>query len=271
MRNRKRFRILAVIIAIVIVLAMILAMILPAFAYDDETPAYKDPATGNEIYMIDEEDLLSDAEEEKLIEQMKGVLPYGGAAFVSVSAYSNSTGDEAEFYLRQLFGNNSGTVFMIDMWNRNIWIQSGAEMYRVITKGYANSITDNVYKMASREEYYECASEAFRQMQTLLDGGRISQPMKHITNALIAIIAALLINFFLVKFTTKIPKPAPEVILAATAVGFAASRGNRVLTKERRIVSSSGSGSGGGGYSGGGGGFSGGGGGSSSGGGGHGF
>lgn len=43
-----------------------------------------------------------------------------------------------------------GTVFAIDMDNRNIWIHSDGAVYQVVTKGYADTVTDNVYRYASR-------------------------------------------------------------------------------------------------------------------------
>lgn len=88
---------------------------------------------------------------------------------------------------------------MIDMDNRNIWIHSNGAIYRTITKSYADTITDNVYTYASAQDYYGCASEAYTQMATLLAGRRIAQPMKYISNALLALIIALLINYFVVR------------------------------------------------------------------------
>ncbi|MBQ2510253.1 MAG: hypothetical protein II529_05470, partial [Erysipelotrichaceae bacterium] len=116
------------------------------------------------------------------------------------------------------------------------------------------------------------AYDVFDQAQTLLEGGRIAQPMKYISNALIASVAALLINFIVLILQRK--NGVLETVSGEPAM--AASAGITVLSKKMlkkkvsRHVESSSSG---GGYSGGGGGggSSGGGGGSSGGGGGHSF
>ena len=156
------------------------------------------------------------------------------------------------------------------MGRRNIWIYSDGAIYRTINKAYANTITDNVYRYASRGEYYECAWNVFDQAETLLEGGRISMPMKHISNLLIASVCALLLNFILLLFQRKTGyapvKEAAAAMTTATAVSIMSKR----KTKSKRHLHVESDGGSGGGSSGGGGG-GGGGGGSSGGGGGHSF
>ena len=50
---------------------------------------------------------------------------------------------------REKYGSESGTIFVIDMDNRNIWIHSNGAINRTINKAYAETITDNVYTYAS--------------------------------------------------------------------------------------------------------------------------
>ena len=215
----------------------------------------------------DNEDLIS-AEEEILLEaKMEEITQFGNAAFITVEQYSYETGTYAKNEYRRLFGTESGIVFVIDMGKRNIWIFSDGAIYRTITKPYANTITDNVYRYASRGEYFSCAYEAFDEVVTLLKGGRISQPMKYISNVLISMVLAVLINFILLVIERKEKKAEPVSALKAmtSAVGVTAVAKQLTRTKRSLHVESSG---GGGGSSGGGGG---GGGGSSGGGGGHSF
>ncbi len=231
-----------------------------------EKTVYTDPGTGFSVVIEDDEDILTDAEEKLLLQEMRPVTEYGNAAFVSTTAYE-STGSYARKKYAELFGEASGTLFVVDFGSRNIWIHSNGTVYKTITKAYANTITDNVYLYASRGEYYRCAAEVFRQEYTLLEGGRIARPMKHITNALIALITALLGNFLFLSTTRKQQKPDEETVTPAQAV-FVAASGTAVLLKtKKRTKPSESSYSGGsshGGSSGGGGG-----GGSSGGGGGH--
>lgn len=229
---------------------------------------YINEETGYGVYIDDGRDLLTDEEELALIEDMKPVTAYGNAAFVSDAQYGDTKTFAANLY-QSYFGTDSGTLFLIDMGARNIWIHSNGAVYRTVTTPYANTITDNVYRYASRGEYYACAAEAFSQISTLLAGGRISQPMRWITNALLAVIVSLLINFLLVRYKGRNVRPARKELIAATIVGLAATGLSMHLTNQTKRYSprSSGSGGGGGGFSGGGGG----GGGSHGGGGGHSF
>ncbi len=41
-------------------------------------------------------------------------------------------------------------------------------VYEVVTTDYANTVADNVYRYASREDYYGCAREAFEEIHALL-------------------------------------------------------------------------------------------------------
>ena len=223
----------------------------------------------HQIIISDEEDLLSAEEENMLKIKMEEVSEYGNVAFVSVSQYDD-TGTYAKQLYRQLFKRDSGFLFLIDMGRRNIWIYCDGAIYRTIDKAYANTITDNIYRYAKNGDYYNCAYSAFDQALTLLKGGRIAQPMKYISNALIACVCALLVNFFLLTVQRK----KDEDIIARAAPALTTLIGVNILSKKitasrsrKHVEYSSSSGGGGGGFSGGGGG----GGGSSGGGGGHSF
>lgn len=169
------------------------------------------------IYLDDWADLLTDAEESNLIQKMKPITAYGNVAFVSISENPEySTKRYAEKYYEEHFGYSSGTVFIIDMDERYIWIYSNGEIYDTITTSYANTITDNVYSYASDRDYYTCASKAFEQINTLLEGRHIAQPMKYISNALLAIVIALLINYFVVMFFSRSRKPSASQLLDGT-------------------------------------------------------
>ena len=250
----KTGRFLAVLAGIGLLLAVVLAGRATAHA---AASLYIDPETGYD----DEQDLLTDAEEAALLEDMRPVTEFGGAAFVSTANYGESTSAYAKQLYRSYFGSDSGTLFLIDMGQRNIWVHSNGAIYRTITKAYATSITDNVYTYASAGDYYTCAAEVFRQEITLLRGGRIARPMKHITNALVSLALGLLINFIALRRRRKIRKADDRDVFKAIVSGVSvASAGAVMLSRTRHYVGSSSSG-GGGGFGGGGGGFSGGGGG----------
>lgn len=214
--------------------------------------------TGYEIYIDDWADLLSPSEEESLQKLMEPITSHGNVAFVSISENPTySTDAYVDDYYYDHFGYESGTVFIIDMDERYIWIHSNGEIYRTVTDAYADTITDNCYSYASNENYYKCAATAFEQINTLLEGKAIAQPMKYISNAFLAIIMALLINYFLVMFVSRGRKPSTSQLLNGifSKVDVKNPR-TEFINQTRRYSPQSRGSSGGGGRSGGGGGGS---------------
>lgn len=170
--------------------------------------------TGYAVYLDDGADLLSTSEESDLCDAMFSITGYGNVAFVSIkyNAYS-SVEDFGEAYGYSLFGNDSYTLFIIDMDYRKVCVYSDGEIYKTITDAYAYTITDNIYTYASDAEYYECAYHAFDQIYTLLEGRRIAQPMKYISNILLSLVLALLINYFIVMSASRSKKASDAQLL----------------------------------------------------------
>ena len=232
-------------------------MIVPAaFA----ASVYTNPNTNYEVVIEDNADLLTDAEEQMLASDMIPLTEYGNIGFHSIDSNASSTSSYARSYYHAAFGTQSGTVFLVDMDNREIFIFSDGANYKVITKSKADVITDNVYRFASKGDYYGCASSAFEQMQTLLEGNRIAQPMKYVSNALLAIILGLLINFIVIASLSKLKRANYLKVLEAAQIGFNATPPVAEFINETKrydpVSSDSGgsSGGGGGGHSSGGGG-----------------
>lgn len=226
---------------------------------------YRNAETGYTVLIEDDADLLTESERAALAEQMQEITAYGSAAFKTISENGTSAGSFAQRYYASVFSNKSGILFLIDMDNRKIWIYCDGAIYKTVTKDYADTITDNVYTYASAGNYYQCASSAFEQAETLLKGHQIAQPMKYICNALLAMIAALLINFGLVNLFSRTGKTSDSELLSHALGYFSHSAPTVCFEFETKTYSpaSSDSGSSGGGGGGGGGGSSGGGGGHS--------
>ena len=106
---------------------------------------------------------------------------------------------------RRIMSNDGILVVIanIDMKNRKIYIFSNGENYNKITDAKAETITDNIYELATDKKYYECAKEAYKQILTVLEGGKIAEPMKYISNAVLAVMVALFINFAIFKIATN--------------------------------------------------------------------
>ena len=231
---------------------------LQALAYDSFF-VYTNPDTGYVIYMNDGNDLLSDAEEKQLVSDMIPLTQYGNAGFLSCENYSESTAKYSSRMYSSLFGSESGTLFVIDMGQRELYIKSNGAISRTVSNAYSNTISDNIYRYASEGDYYTCASKAFAQVYTLLSGGKIAQPMRYISAALLALILGLMINYLIVRTVSKPRKAGAGEIIDAADVDFrlrdpAAHHINTTKVYSPVRSSHSGGGSrGGGGFSGGGG------------------
>ena len=242
--------------ALVIILCLVsLGSVMGVRAEDstkDEVRGDKNSTTGYETVIIDSADLLSDGEEKSLLEDMTPITEYGNAVFYTVDTNYGQTSYTAREKFNQLYGSNrvSGTLFIIDMANREIYIYNSGQLSYTMTSSKSNTITDNVYRQASAGNYYRCASETFQQINTVLSGGRIAEPMKITSNIFLALIIGMLIAYSLVRVSSTVAKPSEKELLAAIQLRQSLNNYNKVFTHQTRRYdppSSSGGGGGGGG------------------------
>lgn len=196
---------------------------------------YRDPETGYQVWVEDKAGLLTDEQLKELAQVMQEITAYGNAAFLTTDQNASSTEELARSYYKERFGTDSGTLLVIDMDRRNIWIHSDGAVWKVVTSAYADTITDNVYRYASRGDYHGCAREAFEEIYTLLKGQRIAQPMKYISNAVLAMILALLACYGMVIHSTRLDRPKRSVILADVRRSFRCSELKAVHTHQTKI------------------------------------
>lgn len=221
------------------------------------TETYTNKETRYQVVIEDDANLLTEDEISKLQEEMKPLTEHGNIIFKSISVNPTSSETFALNYYHEKFDSKSGTVFLIDMDNRKIYIFSDGANYNTISTDKADIITDNVYKYASEEDYYKCASVVFNQINTILNGGKIAEPMRYISNFLLAITISFLISFIVILTSTGIKKATTQDIIANCAVNFNISNitAEKVGShKEYSPPSSSSGSSGGGSHSSGGGG-----------------
>ena len=167
-------------IAVLLLVLLALLPVLPACA---ETTKQTNPETGYTAVIEDGANLLDSAEYAGVLEQMMEITKYCNVGFYTCmdgsSAYSLT---KAKNWAQ----NDQGlyevpcTVFIIDMTNRHldIWSSDAGGVYRVITTDVANTVTDNTYRYASREDYAGCAREVFSQIAAVLEGQKIAEPMR---------------------------------------------------------------------------------------------
>ena len=226
---------------------------------DDPLFIYDNPQTGYSVYINDAYDLLTEEEEANLLDDMIPITEYGNAGFVSCSNTETSTVQYSKNLYERLFGTDSGMLLVIDMGNRELYIKNNGKISDVVTNAYSLTISDNIYRYASKGLYYTCASTAYKQAYTLLQGGRIAQPMRYISAALVALIIALTLNYLILRFAASASKANAQEIIDAAKVDYRLRGAEAVHDHTSRVYSPvSRSSGGGGGSRGGGGGFSGG-------------
>lgn len=203
----------------------------------------------------DSANLLSEYEEESLMSQMQACLEYANFAIVTTDTnYSYTTQRYAEQYNNNIFSSN-GIVFVIDMSNRYLYLDSTGSARNYITNTNGNTITDNVYKYATDGDYYSCMCKVVEQVYALMRGAQIARPMKTIGNAFISIFLGFVISYLIARKTNKMHQSTVEEELAGANVAVAFDEPYVEFVSQSKTYDpvSSGS-SGGGGHSGGGGG-----------------
>lgn len=228
----------------------------PQPAVPEDVPAdsvvYINPDTSYRVWISDDAQLLDEEEKQNLAALMQDITVYGNVIFKTTDSSVRDTESYAREYYKEQTGTDSGILFLIDMDNRVIWIHSDGDVYRVITKSYANTITDNVYRYASDGDYYECAAQAYDQVLALLNGNKIAQPMKYISNAFLSVILAMLLNYGLVCLFAGNRKPGRKELLGNTGNYFRYTQPQAFFVHESRTYNPTDSGSSSSGSSGGG-------------------
>ncbi len=225
---------------------------------------YQNESTKYQAFIDDQANLLSDSEKHGLLDTMIDLTNYGHIAFVSVNDNYSSVESFADQYYHSHFSTESGSIFIIDMSNRKIYIFSDGNNYQIITSSKAYSITDNVYTYATDEEYYLCAKKSFQQISALLNGYKISEPMRYTSNIFIALTLSFLLSFIIILTKSKVKGASNSAIIKNCDINFKLGAVRAEKTGTHRVYSpvsdsssgGSSGGGGGGGSSGGGGGHS---------------
>ena len=216
--------------------------------------------------IVDDADLLTDAEEAELYREMTALCEYGTPMFWTHQQSGSYDALAKDFYYHQI-GNGRGMLLVINMYQRQLTIVANGGVERILTHAENETITDNIYRAAGAGRYLDAARSAFDQMHRLLRGEEIARPMKTVSNVLLAATLALLaVYLYISQRYEQHPHErgartaVPVTVAHAVAAGVVtAAIAQKTLTRRRvtDISSDSGGGEGGsrgGGFSGGGGG-----------------
>jgi beta-propeller domains of methanol dehydrogenase type len=209
------------------------------------------------VYVLDDSaDFLTDSQENSLQKQLYDLTAYCNVAFVTTTGHSkSSTEDFAADYFDDVFGPHAnGTIFVIDRCLNEIYLYSDGQAHKIITNSRARSITDNTYTYARDKDYYTCAYKVFAQIETLMQGKRIAEPMRYLCSALLAIVAALFLNLFFALWSSRSHKADRRQVMTGLYAQMQINNPRTQFIRQSRTYSPVSSGSSGGGHSGGGGG-----------------
>ena len=171
-----RYKFFKIILSLACILTVIMSFTLVVGALSDVK--YTNSENNYKVVVIDEADLLTPDEETKLVEDMKPVTAYGNIAFWTTNGDAYNEIEQARIKRKELFDFESGCVFVINMNIRKLTIQSYGKINEFVDDSKARSITDNVSSYATSKKYYDCAKEAFSQINTVCQNSYISEPLK---------------------------------------------------------------------------------------------
>ena len=222
------------------------------------------PETRGLVRIQDDANLFSEIDLRLLYAECERLTEYGNVGIYTVGPYYAigalhgitlaETSAIAVTQYESWFGTSSGFLFLIDMVNREIYIETDGYIGDAVTPGKARSITDNVYKLASKGDYSGCVIKAVKQAEDLVNGRRIAEPMKYASNAVIAVLLGLLINFIVLRMLNRKKEVSVKELTDANR-GKATFNGRSVTVVSRHVTVIRHSGGGGsrGGFGGGGG------------------
>lgn len=208
---------------------------------------YENPESGYKAVIVDAFDELGVEDEETLLAQMSAITRACNVAYVIEDIENDDRGTKrnAERYLEGLFGENSNSlIFYIDL--NMLYIFAEEKISYVVTSSKAYSITDNAYRFAMKDDYYNCGRVVFEQVEQLIHGMTIPEPMKYLCNALLSLMVGALLAYLFMANELKIVKGGAATMFSGGRAVLSSSDMAVISTgKTRKIYRASDSGSGG--------------------------
>ena len=154
---------------------------------------YQNTETNYKALIMDDNDLLTEEEEAKLLQDMQPLTEYGNIAFWTTTENTSNEIDQARLKRKELFGFDSAGIFVINMKVRKLTVQSYGTVNGYVNDSYARSITNNASHFATSKDYYECAKTVFEQMLNLCQKLDIAEPLKISGYVVVSIMLGLII------------------------------------------------------------------------------
>lgn len=162
---------------------------------------WKNSKTGFRAVIEDELDLLTAAEERKILDEMIPLTEYGSVAFWSTREESADVQTQAEEKRRTLFGEESSCIVVINKAYQQLSIQSRGQLAKVVTSARAGRIAARGSTDLTRGQTYNAVSEAFSQIGTLTGSSKAAAHLRVFCNLFLSLMIGLTLTsvFVLVR------------------------------------------------------------------------
>lgn len=104
--------------AVVLLLLVFAASSLLQVKADEEKYQYNNVDTGYEAVIEDDADIIDESNYSSLLDIMKQITVYGNVMLKTIDTNSTTTESYVRSLYREKYGTDSGTIFIIDMYNR---------------------------------------------------------------------------------------------------------------------------------------------------------
>ena len=162
---------------------------------------WKNSKTGFRAVIEDELDLLTAAEERKILDNMIPLTEYGSVAFWSTREESADVQTQAEEKRHALFGEESSSIVVINKAYQQFSIQSRGQLAKVITSARAGRIAARGSTDLTRGQTFNAVSEAFSQIGTLTGSSKTAANLRMFCNLFLSLMTGLTLTsvFVLVR------------------------------------------------------------------------
>ena len=162
---------------------------------------WKNSKTGFRAVIEDELDLLTAAEERKILDNMIPLTEYGSVAFWSTREESADVQTQAEEKRRTLFGEESSCIVVINKAYQQLSIQSHGQLAKVVTSARAGQIASRGSADLVRGQTYNAVSETFSQIGTLTGSSKAAAHLRVFCNLFLSLMIGLTLTsaFVLVR------------------------------------------------------------------------
>ena len=162
---------------------------------------WKNSKTGFRAVIEDELDLLTAAEERKILDEMIPLTEYGSVAFWSTREESADVQTQAEEKCQALFGEESSCIVVINKAYQQLSIQSRGQLAKVVTSARAGRIAARGSTDLTRGQTFNAVSEAFSQIGTLTGSSKTAAHLRVFCNLFLSLMIGLTLTsvFVLVR------------------------------------------------------------------------